>query len=438
MSLGCDNSGSAGTWTLVAANPPPVAVNESVATKKNTALSIDLTAGASGNPTSTALVGTPANGSVSGFPATTVTFTPTKGFTGAANFQFTLSNAGGTSNTATASIIVGPPPSPEIFANGVNITGSTTTNPALAVVGQPIQLTATPSRQPGQTQVWNGIPQKAIVGGFSGFDRCPNPNPPNDNLPPPLPPCTGTVTALKMSDFQAQTPPLFYWTVPGTYTITYKYALSDGTTSSATATFAVVGPTSPIIDIPAVGALQPIPRGGTSLAYSGITFTASATLPPNSFVGTFLWVQLLKNSTIDESFTDMPNVTCLAGPGLDNSSPALDNTYPFKFGPSTSDAPILKLFPDGVQTKWTFKAVMYLMWQPTNYPSGGSLSGAIPVPIGYVSWGFNGAAKQKNGVWSLGSATSPSPNIKYDSQNYPEWSALVVNGNKLASTTVCN
>jgi hypothetical protein len=71
-----------------------------------------LTAGASGNPTSAALAGTPVGGTASSFPATTVAFTPNKGFTGTASFQFTLANAFGTSNTATATITVtkGAPP----------------------------------------------------------------------------------------------------------------------------------------------------------------------------------------------------------------------------------------------------------------------------------------------------------------------------------------
>lgn len=91
-------------WQKPAA--PPVAVNETAATNANTSVTIDLSAGATGNPTSAALVGTPVGGTVAGFPAMKVTFTPAKGFTGAAIFQFTLANAVGTSNTATASITV--------------------------------------------------------------------------------------------------------------------------------------------------------------------------------------------------------------------------------------------------------------------------------------------------------------------------------------------
>ncbi len=89
---------------------PPVAVAETATTNADTPVTIDLAAGAKGNPTSAALVGTPVGGMVTGFPATNVTFTPATGFTGTASFQFTLANAAGPSNTATATITVIAPP----------------------------------------------------------------------------------------------------------------------------------------------------------------------------------------------------------------------------------------------------------------------------------------------------------------------------------------
>jgi hypothetical protein len=132
---------------------PPVAVNESVTTTANTPVAIDLTAGASGKPTSAALVGTPVGGAVAGFPATTVTFTPTKDFTGAASFQFTLANASGTSNTATATITVkgvAPTAAPETAATTANtpvtidLTAGASGNPTSAAqVGTPVGGTVT-------------------------------------------------------------------------------------------------------------------------------------------------------------------------------------------------------------------------------------------------------------------------------------------------------
>ena len=41
-----------------------------------------------------------------------------------------------------------------------------------------------------------------------------------------------------------------------------------------------------------------------------------------------------------------------------------------------------------------FSVQMYLMWN-----SG--LTNAIPVPLGYVSWGFSGGATLSNGSWSI-------------------------------------
>ncbi|MGH6840194.1 MAG: CARDB domain-containing protein, partial [Methylocella sp.] len=96
----------------------PVAVDETATTPAGVPVPIDLTAGATGKPTSAALVGTPVGGKVTGFPATTVTFTPTTGFTGAASFQFMLANAFGKSNTATTTITVkGPDPNFKLSAS---------------------------------------------------------------------------------------------------------------------------------------------------------------------------------------------------------------------------------------------------------------------------------------------------------------------------------
>jgi Bacterial Ig domain len=101
--------GNPGTWSVVSTpTPPPVSVDEAKTTPINTPVKIDLSAGATGNPVSAALVNTPIGGTVTGFPSTIVTFTPTLGFTGPASFEFDLSNAGGVSNIATGGIAVLP------------------------------------------------------------------------------------------------------------------------------------------------------------------------------------------------------------------------------------------------------------------------------------------------------------------------------------------
>jgi Bacterial Ig domain len=87
---------------------PPVAANEVGATAYNAPVNVNLATGATGNPTAAAIVGTPSGGTVT-LNGLTATFTPNAGFSGTASFQFTLSNAGGTSNTASATITVGAP-----------------------------------------------------------------------------------------------------------------------------------------------------------------------------------------------------------------------------------------------------------------------------------------------------------------------------------------
>ncbi|MGH6848551.1 MAG: Ig-like domain-containing protein, partial [Methylocella sp.] len=137
---------------------PPVAVNETKTTPANTPVTIDLSVGATGNPTSAALVGTPVGGTVADFPATTVTFTPTTGFSGTASFQFTLANAFGTSNTATATITVAPPPPP------VAVNETATTNAGVPV---PIDLKIGATGNPTSAALV-GTPVGGTVAGFPG------------------------------------------------------------------------------------------------------------------------------------------------------------------------------------------------------------------------------------------------------------------------------
>jgi hypothetical protein len=96
----------AGRWTEVS-EKPPVAINETATGPANSSVTIDLSAGSTGSPTSAALVGSPTGGTVS-ITGTTATFTPDPCYNGQASpgFQFTLSNAAGTSNTATATVTV--------------------------------------------------------------------------------------------------------------------------------------------------------------------------------------------------------------------------------------------------------------------------------------------------------------------------------------------
>lgn len=102
----------AGTATIVV-NAAPVAAAPSVS-----AVSAAVTAGSSvnpivlninGQPTSVAVTSGPSHGTIA-VNGTTISYTPTAGYTGSDSFTYTASNAGGTSAAATASLVVNSAP----------------------------------------------------------------------------------------------------------------------------------------------------------------------------------------------------------------------------------------------------------------------------------------------------------------------------------------
>lgn len=102
--------------SVVAAVPPPVAVNDSASTAKGAAVTIsvianDTTAGVI-DPASVAIVAAPASGATA-VPAAngTVVYTPTATFTGSETFTYTVKDTlGQISNAATVTVIVNAPP----------------------------------------------------------------------------------------------------------------------------------------------------------------------------------------------------------------------------------------------------------------------------------------------------------------------------------------
>jgi sugar lactone lactonase YvrE len=128
--------------------PDPSAANQFAQTLANSPAAIDLTQNSWGNPPNGIMLGTATGGTVTGFPGTDVTFTPTAGFTGTGTFRFALSNREGVSNTATAFIGVGiPTPSAPVVTGispaigpvkggkAVTITGKNLTQPAAVQFG---------------------------------------------------------------------------------------------------------------------------------------------------------------------------------------------------------------------------------------------------------------------------------------------------------------
>ncbi|MDO8297682.1 MAG: Ig-like domain-containing protein [Caulobacter sp.] len=95
--------------TVAAANQPPVAVGDSKTTAANTALTFDPRTNDSdpdGNPLTISSATNGAHGTVVVNGGTSVTFTPTAGYSGADSFTYTISDGQGGTATATVSMTI--------------------------------------------------------------------------------------------------------------------------------------------------------------------------------------------------------------------------------------------------------------------------------------------------------------------------------------------
>ena len=95
------------------------------------------------------------------------------------------------------------------------------------------------------------------------------------------------------------------------------------------------------------------------------------------------------------------------------------------------DGPQIGLAPTDTTASWSFQAQSYLMW------TASGVSGAIPVPLGYVFWSFQTKSSQNlsTHVWAnptiVGKIGQFVPGLYY-----PQWS--IVDINKDPNTTSCS
>jgi hypothetical protein len=385
--------------------------------------------------------------------------------------------SGASGRLSVTSITVSGPPIPQISANGVQITG----NLAHAAVGLPVMLAASPAGQTSSWQLFNGstaIPWAQVaVGGFETSKACPA-EPPwpttccpqfvlasGTPAPNPPPTCTGQFTTLVGSNFSTPTAPTLFWTVPGRYTVEYQYTLSTGQSGISAAVINVEGPTQSTVSTDVEGSvtvtslpsetdfllqgLKYMASTNTIAAASdcmsnppsvycfGVSFTPFSVTFPSDYTGSYQWVQLIKAKTLSTS-------TASGTTSVVSSCPSglLDNTYPYpdvlpdllpngKPQQTAYDGPFSAVkIPASVSTvTWTFTADMYLMWQATtDLPSGTSIvASTIPVPLGYVEWGFTATAmRNSSGGFSLSSYTRSIDGFVV-SIIYPQWSGVALN-----------
>ena len=129
--------------------------------------------------------------------------------------------------------------------------------------------------------------------------------------------------------------------------------------------------TLPFLDYGSVSGPGPecpgIPTGAP-----GITFTASGA----SSNGTYSYVQTI---TTDSRIYTLASGNCTA---TLKQSPALDSSYPYEDGNFAIDGPEIELPLPYTSASRNFVAKMYLMWTST------SVANPIPVPLGYQQWQF--------------------------------------------------
>jgi hypothetical protein len=84
-----------------------------------------------------------------------------------------------------------------------------------------------------------------------------------------------------------------------------------------------------------------------------------------------------------------------------------------------------KGFAGDKEATTSFAATMYAMWTPSG------VSNPLPVPLGYVTWGYSGDAIQNlsTGVWSINPKTTSQGTAGsfVPSSTYPTWTTTIVN-----------
>jgi hypothetical protein len=146
----------------------------------------------------------------------------------------------------------------------------------------------------------------------------------------------------------------------------------------------------------------------------GIGFQGILT-PPAGYPGTMTFVQVVTSVSLTYG-----NQSCGSSGGLDVAYPFQSLT--FSYPPSNApiyDTPSLRLDSSKYTSESDFNNfLIFLMWEPSYVPN------PIPVPIGYVTWGWGGVARYISPNWVLTNGQTSSPMVTQPTIMYPLWKQL--------------
>jgi hypothetical protein len=291
--------------------------------------------------------------------------------------------------------------------NGTDITGKTQS----VVVGQQIILYA--KYQTGLTvnsQSWS-VPG-TIVAGYTASSS------------------SGSVNTNLTLNAQQTTP--FYWVYAGNpQTVTFTLNYGNSKTAKAQATFNVAGPTGTDSGSPATNQLTIDDWSGNGncitagiyLVFGNVTWASGCVLQGTK--GISFNANITSNGTTGSAFrVQLVTDGSLSGGKNCTITPGLDTGYPY---PLTNDSPPVVLLSSYTTLTRTENFKTYLMWQSNT-------ANSIPVPLGYLPWGFSGSANCSGSCGSAANWTasgSGGPGTFHTAQSsdpnygYPTWSGMV-------------
>ena len=306
-------------------------------------------------------------------------------------------------------------------------------SPMRVLAGQKITLIACIGQSAAAYPNWT-LPQGIWITG--GFEVAPDQS-------------SGQEAADPLTDLPTLT---FYFVDSGN---TWSVTCTNGGSAPGSVQFQVAGPTAPTLSTAQEGWVAVFPVQGTAtptLALAGLPAPAqvgsgqegvifqAATPPPSWPAGSYSWVQLLSEDSIQViQQTGTANLSQFSPGPL----PVLDTGYPYSAVIAVNgvanalavDAPNMGLCSKWGEAARSFSATMYLLWTPA--PAGGCTNGSacIPIPLGSISWNWAGdtintLSTQSNATtWMLTPCSNPTQNLPHQggfvlSNAYPQWSGV--------------